>query len=127
MVSFVLPRYCPTLILWTKIFFIFLFLVIKNSFLKNIFYLLCSYNCLICSHLYSPPLCTPLPSLFPHLSSCPWVTRISSFASPFSILFLTSPCLFCTYHLCFLIPEPVPPFFPLCLPVISNSVYLFLL
>ena len=42
----------------------------------------------------------PLPSAFPiPLSSCPWVIHISSLASPFPILFLTSSCLFCTYHL----------------------------
>ena len=43
------------------------------------------------SHLHSPP----------PLSSCPWVAHRSSLASPFPILFLTSPCLFCTYNLCF--------------------------
>ena len=48
----------------------------------------------------------PLPPAFPHLSSCPWVVYVSPLASPFPILFLTSACLFCTYHLCFLIPIP---------------------
>ena len=38
------------------------------------------------------------------LSSCPWVVHISSLAFPFPILFLTSPCLFRTYQLCFLFP-----------------------
>ena len=53
------------------------------------------------------------PSLqhFP-LSSCPWVVHTSSLAFPFPIPFLTSPCLFCTYHLCFLSPLPFPPFSP---------------
>ena len=57
------------------------------------------------------PFChaAPLPPSFPHLSSCPWVVYISSLASPFPILFLTFPCLFCTYHLCFLFPVPSPP------------------
>ena len=54
------------------------------------------------SPLYSPQPCTPLPPAFPPLSSCPWVVHVSSLASPFPILFLTSPCLFCTYHLCML-------------------------
>ena len=40
------------------------------------------------------------PSCPPHIS-CPWVIHISSLASTFSILFLTSLCLFSTYHLCF--------------------------
>ena len=67
------------------------------------------------------PLSLPFIHLFPvapshqhpHLSSCPWVTHISSLASPFPILFLTYPCLFCTYNLCFLFPVPFPPFTPL--------------
>ena len=47
------------------------------------------------SHFFSPlyylPPCTPHPPAFPHLTSCPWVIRISSLASPFPVLFLTSP------------------------------------
>ena len=82
------------------------------------------------SPLYSLQPYTSLPPAFPHLSSCPWVVHISSLASPFPTLFLTSPCLFCTYHLCFLFPVP---FLPLPAPpplitlhVISISVILFL-
>ena len=62
------------------------------------------------STLYSPPPCTPLPPPFSHLSSCPWVVHISSLASPFPILLLTAPCLFCTYCLSFLFPilSPCP-------------------
>ena len=78
------------------------------------------------------PLCSvaPLPPSFPHLSSCPWVTHTSSLVSPFPILFLTSPCLFWTYHLCFLFPVPFPPFSPYPFPliilhVISISLILF--
>ena len=65
------------------------------------------------------PLCPAphLPPSVPHpLSSCPWVVHISSLASTFPILFLTCPCLFCTYHLCFLFPVPFPAFSPLPLP-----------
>ena len=63
------------------------------------------------SSLYYPPHSIPLPPalLTPPLSSCPWVILISSLASPFPILFLTSPCLFCTYHLCYLFSVPFPP------------------
>ena len=50
-------------------------------------------------------------------SSCPWFVHVSSLASPLPILFLTSPCLFCSYPLCFLIPAPFSPFFPFPLPV----------
>ena len=58
----------------------------------------------------------PLPPTFPHLSSCPWVVHISSLASPFPILFLTFPCLFCTYYLCYLFSVPFSPFSSLPLP-----------
>ena len=52
----------------------------------------------------------PLPPTFPHYSSCPWVILISSLASTFPTLFLPSPCLFSTYHLCYLfsVPSPLP-------------------
>ena len=59
----------------------------------------------------------PLPPAFLPFSSCQWVIHISSLASPFPILFLTSPCVFCTYQLCFLFPVPFPLFSPLHLPV----------
>ena len=63
------------------------------------------------------PLCPPPPSNTPpRLSSCPWVVRVSSLASPFPILFLTSPCLFCAYQLCFSTPPSFPPFSPFSLP-----------
>ena len=83
------------------------------------------------SPLYSSLLYTPLPPSFPHLSTRPWDVHISSFASSFPIRFLTSPCLFCTYHLCFLFPVPFTPFSHLPSPliplhVISISVNLFL-
>ena len=68
------------------------------------------------SPLYAPLPCTLLPPPVPPLSSCPWVIYISSLASPFPILSLTFPCLFCTYQLCFLIPAPFPPFSPSPLP-----------
>ena len=42
----------------------------------------------------------PLPPTFPPYSSCPWVILISSLASTFPTLFLPSPCLFSTSHLC---------------------------
>ena len=53
----------------------------------------------------------------PPLSSCTWVIHISSLAAPFPILFLTFPCLFCAYKLCFLFPIP----FPLILPPLPPS------
>ena len=73
-----------------------------------------------------------LPPVFPHLSSCQWVVHISTLASPFPILFLSFPRLFCTYHLCFLFPVPFSPSSPhppgplITLHVISISVILFL-
>ena len=59
--------------------------------------------------LYSPPPCTTSHQYHtPLLGLCPWVIHISSLASPFPKLFLTSPSLFCSYHLCFLFPVPFP-------------------
>ena len=54
----------------------------------------------------------PLPPTFPAFSSCLWVTHISSLASTFPILFLPSPCLFSTHHLCYLFSVPFPPLSP---------------
>ena len=48
------------------------------------------------SPLYSPPPWTTPPTSIVLLSPCPWVVHISYLASPSPILFLTSPCLFCT-------------------------------
>ena len=68
-------------------------------------------HCPIFSPFYVLLSCTPSPTIIPpHLSSCPWVVHISSLASPFSILFLISPCPFCTYNLCLLFPVPCPSF-----------------
>ena len=41
------------------------------------------------------------PSAILPLSSCPWVVHVNSLASSFPILFLISPCLFCSYKVCF--------------------------
>ena len=54
----------------------------------------------------------PFPPAFPPFSSCPWVIYTSSLAATFPILFLTSSCLFSTYHLCYLFSVPFPPFSP---------------
>ena len=88
----------------------------EHSFLKYILLIML----LQLSHfiLLFIPLC-PIPpflSSFPHLSSCPWVIHRSSLASPFPILFSTSPCPFCTYYLCFLFSVPFLPFSLLPLP-----------
>ena len=53
-----------------------------------------------------------LPPTFPLSSSCPWVILISSLASTFPTLCLPSPCLFSTYHLCYLFSVPFPPLSP---------------
>ena len=92
----------------------------------NVSYSLCYYSCPI----YSSPPCTPLPPALPPLSSRPWVVHINPLASPFPIIFLTSPCQFCTYHLCFLFPclfphSPPSPSPLITLHVISISVILF--
>ena len=66
------------------------------------------------------PAHTLLPT-FPSFSSCPWVLHTSSLASTFPILFLTSPCLFSTYHLCYLFSVPFHPFSPSHSPVDNPS------
>ena len=86
-------------------------------------------------HIFSPlfpsALHPPSHQHSPAPRTCPWVIHISSLASPFPILFSTSPCLFFTYNLCFLFPVPFPPFSPYPFPadngpLISISVILFL-
>ena len=65
------------------------------------------------SLLHSLLPCTPpLSHILPTNSSCPWVIHIHSLASTFPTLFLPSPCLFSTYHLCYLFSVPFPPLFP---------------
>ena len=72
------------------------------------------------------PLFIPLHPAHPllptsHLfSSCPWAIRISSLASTFPILFLTSPCVFSMYYLSYLFSVPFPPLSPSHSPV-DNS------
>ena len=61
------------------------------------------------SPLHSTPSCTPPPSHIPPYSSCPWVILKSSLAATFPTLFLPFPCLFSTYHLCYLFSIPLPP------------------
>ena len=70
--------------------------------------------------LHSTPSCTHPPSRIPPYSSCPWVIHINSLASTFPVLFLPSPCLFSTYHLCYLFSVPFPPLSPSYSPV-DNS------
>ena len=77
----------------------------------SMFYWLCYYSCPI-SFLPTQS-SIPIPSSIPsYFRSCPWVVHISSLASPFPILFLTSPCLFCTYQLCFLFLHSFSLIFP---------------
>ena len=58
----------------------------------------------------------PSPLHPPTFSSCPCVVHVSSLASLFPILFLTSPSLFYGYQLCFLFPVPPPSILPFPLP-----------
>ena len=59
------------------------------------------------THLFPSALHTlPTHIPAPAFSSCSWVIHISSLASLFPILFLTSPCLFFTYHVRYLFSVP---------------------
>ena len=63
--------------------------------------------------LCPPPPNIPFPPAIPSLSSYPWVMHLSSLASPFPILFLTSLCLFCTYQFVLLNPCTISLILPL--------------
>ena len=79
-----------------------------DSLFFSILYWLCYY--IFSIFPFIPPLpFTPQLFSIPHLSSCLWVIHISSLASTFPTLFLPSPCLFSTYHLCYLFSVPFPP------------------
>ena len=67
------------------------------------------------------PSCPPTFSHSPPYSSCPWVILINSLASTFPTLFLPSPCLISTYHLCYLFSVPLPPLSPSCSPIDNPS------
>ena len=99
-----------------------------SSFYFLIYFIDYAITVLPFSPLYSPLPCNPSHPPSPPLSSCPWVLHISSLASTIPILFLTSPCLFCTYCLCFLfrVPFRPSPSLLITLQVISISVVLFL-
>ena len=104
---------------------------VMNLYIKNTFYRLCYYSCPIFFSPLSPSTLHPPLTSIPPFSSCPWVIFISSLASTFPTLFLPSPCLFSTYHLCFLFSVPFPLSLPptpllITLRVISISVILFL-
>ena len=91
---------------WLNLFFF----MVKISTLK--IYIFIDYAITVVPF---PPLHSILPTpppTFPPYSSCPWVIHISSLASTFPILFLPSPCVFCTYHLCYLFSVPFPPLSP---------------
>ena len=81
--------------------------ILWEAFFKKYIYWLCYYSCPIHPSLL-PSALKPPPTSSPPLSSCPYIIHISSLASPFSILFLTSPCLFSTCHLCYLFSVPFP-------------------
>ena len=62
------------------------------------------------------PLCPSTPHSLrqsPHHRSCPWLTHVSSLASPFPVLYFASPRLLYLY---FPIPSPLHPFPPVPLP-----------
>ena len=81
-------------------------------FLKIIYFIDYAISCPISPPLFPSSLHTPSHLHPPHFSSCPWVIHISSLASTFPILFLTSPCLSSTYHLCYLFSAPFPSLSP---------------
>ena len=93
-------------IIWASIDIYFYLKNKETNFLKNIF-----IDYAITVVPLPPPShpVHPLPPTFPPYSSCPWVIHISSLASTFPTLFLPSPSLFSTYHLCYLFSVPFSP------------------
>ena len=73
-------------------------------FKKNKFYWLCYYSCRNFSPLAPCTWYTPFSAEDLPLNSCPWVMHISYLTTSFPILFLTSPCLFCTFQYVLLNP-----------------------
>ena len=111
------------------------FLVIFSFFYFILSFILCTlflflfyfifYNYILLNMLLQLswffPLCPPLPTTpyslrqSPHHCSCPWVKCVSSLATPFSILYFTSPRLFCNYLFVLFNPltsSPIPPHRP---------------
>ena len=111
--------------------FIAILLFIVFFLLNYILLIMLLQLCQLFSPLYPLLLYTPTLLHSAPLSSCPWVIHIRSLASPFPILFLTSPCLFCarncfSYSLYLFPPSPPPTPLLTTLHVISISVVLFL-
>ena len=85
---------------WVRLFFNYILLIMLLQFSQ-------------CLPLGPPPHSTPhslRPS--PHCCSCPWVMHINSLATPFPMLYFTSPWLFCNYLFVLLNPltsSPIPP------------------
>ena len=89
---------------------VFVFLCLVKVFLYifvylYLFYWLCYYSWPSFSPLSHSPQYSPFPLATPPFRLCPWVLHISSLAAPFPILFLTCPCLFCTYQFVLLNPH----------------------
>ena len=94
------------------------FCPLKGHKLLTFYFIFLIYLLIMLLQLSHFPPVTPLhpahhlPPTLPTYSSCPWVILISSLASTFPTLFLPSPCLFSTYHLCNLVSVPFPPLSP---------------
>ena len=129
---FFTPRlFCKAIELWdipikTEIFWHFLFFIFLIYLLIMLLQLSHFLPPSLHSILHTPCLPHPPPIVHAHGSYL-----ISSLASTFPTLFLPFPCLFSTYHLCYLFSVPFPPSPPptpllTTLHVISISMVLFL-
>ena len=79
-------------------------------------YFILLYYAIWLSQFFPPsPLPPSTPNSFrpsPYLRACPWVMHISSLATSFPILYLTSPWLFCNYLFVLLNPLTSSPISP---------------
>ena len=87
----------------TKVIFLFLFIF---SFLNYILFIMLLQLWQVISLCCPPPSTPHSLRQSPCLCSCPWVMRISSSATPFPVLYCTSPWLFCNYLFVLLNPLP---------------------
>ena len=92
-----------------------IFLLSQMIFFNYIFWL-CYYSYHDFSPLSPSTQCPHFLRQSPNHCSCPWVMLVSSLAAPFSILYFTSPWLFCNYLFVLLNPLISSPILSLPLP-----------
>ena len=94
---------------------------LKWLILFLIIFYYCYYSCPNFPPSPPPPSTSYSLRQSPHHCSCPWVMSISSLATPFPILYFTSPWLFCNYQFVLLDPLRSSPILSLLSPIWQPS------